>query len=70
MVFLSIHRIDTVIVSASNLQSFKTFIDNRVFYKLLEILTNKQDLRIIFNSLEGNRSLCLLGEYLLIDNMM
>ena len=57
-------------MSVSCLQSFKTFIDNRVLYKLLEILANKQDLRIIFNSLEGNRSLCLLGEYLLIDNII
>jgi len=57
---LSVPAITLHLKKASE-ESFKTFIDNRVLYKLLEILANKQDLRIIFNSLEGNRSLCLLG---------
>ncbi|XP_052798070.1 ubiquitin-protein ligase E3B-like [Mya arenaria] len=36
-------------------------ITNRVFKRSLDLLTNEQSTRIIFNSLEGNYALCLLA---------
>ncbi|KAK3581963.1 hypothetical protein CHS0354_023434 [Potamilus streckersoni] len=37
-------------------------ISNRVFRRSLDLLVNEQSTRIIFNSLEGNYALCLLGK--------
>eukprot|EP00795_Rhopilema_esculentum_P015545 gene15545-6809_t len=42
-------------------EGLKMFLDNGIFYKSIEALSVNQDMRIVFNSLEGNRALCLLG---------
>ena len=39
------------------------FLDNGIFYKSIEALSVNQDMKIVFNSLEGNRALCLLGKF-------
>eukprot|EP00794_Sanderia_malayensis_P014057 gene14057-15521_t len=35
--------------------------EHHIVQKVLSILSDQQDMRIIFNSLEGNKALCLLG---------
>ena len=44
-----------------NFQCLTLLITNRVFKRSLDLLTVEQSTRIIFNSLEGNYALCLLG---------
>jgi len=45
-------------------------ITNRVFKRSLDLLTNEQSTRIIFNSLEGNYALCLLGKLVTLSHVL
>jgi thiamine phosphate synthase YjbQ (UPF0047 family) len=36
---------------------------HRLFKKCIDLLVNEQSTKIIFNTLEGNYALCLLGKY-------
>lgn len=42
-------------------QCLNLLITHRIFRRALDLLTNEQSTRIIFNSLEGSYALCLLG---------
>lgn len=42
-------------------ECMNTLITHRIFKRCLDLLTNEQSTRIVFNSLEGNYALCLLA---------
>jgi adenosyl cobinamide kinase/adenosyl cobinamide phosphate guanylyltransferase len=44
-------------------QCLTLLVTNRIFKRSLDVLSNEQSTRIIFNTLEGNYALCLLGMY-------
>jgi len=52
------------------LQCMTLLITNRVFKRSLDLLTNEQSTRIIFNSLEGNYALCLLGKLVTLSHVL
>ena len=46
-------------------QCVELLVTHRVFKRCLELLTCEQSTRIIFNTLEGNYALCLMGRWAL-----
>lgn len=43
------------------LQSVSSLVSHKIFLHSVKLLSAEQDLRIVFNALEGNYALCLLG---------
>jgi hypothetical protein len=52
---------EVLIVCADCLQCTSLLISHGVFTKSLELLNSEQNMRIVFNALEGNYALCLLA---------
>ncbi len=46
----------------SCLQCLAVLMQHRIFSKSVTLLSHEQSTKIIFNALEGNYALCLLGE--------
>jgi len=56
-------------VSAVYLQCISSFITNNLFARSLELLNSEQNLRIVFNALEGSYALCLLANLIQLANI-
>jgi len=56
-------------VSAVCLQCISSFITNNLFARSLELLNSEQNLRIVFNALEGSYALCLLANLIQLANI-
>ncbi|XP_041348845.1 ubiquitin-protein ligase E3B-like [Gigantopelta aegis] len=48
-------------VASTAQECLSTLITHRIFKRCLDLMTNEQSTRIIFNSLEGNYALCLMA---------
>lgn len=51
------------------LQCISSFITNNLFGRSLELLNSEQNLRIVFNALEGSYALCLLANLIQLANI-
>lgn len=51
------------------LQCISSFITNNLFARSLELLNSEQNLRIVFNALEGSYALCLLANLIQLANI-
>lgn len=51
------------------LQCISSFITNNMFARSLELLNSEQNLRIVFNALEGSYALCLLANLIQLANI-
>lgn len=51
------------------LQCIASFITNNLFARSLELLNSEQNLRIVFNALEGSYALCLLANLIQLANI-
>lgn len=51
-----------ILINSVIFQCMNVLVSHRIFKHCLDLLTNEQSTRIIFNSLEGNYALCLLGK--------
>ncbi|XP_014785402.1 ubiquitin-protein ligase E3B isoform X2 [Octopus bimaculoides] len=63
MFLLHILSVPAVIyhINTHSQECMNTLVTHRIFKRCLDLLTNEQSTRIVFNSLEGNYALCLLA---------
>lgn len=56
-------------ISNIYLQCISSFMTNNLFARSLELLNSEQNLRIVFNALEGSYALCLLANLIQLANI-
>ncbi|PBC33652.1 Ubiquitin-protein ligase E3B [Apis cerana cerana] len=68
---INIFSVPALIYHLNNISSvcISSFITNNLFARSLELLNSEQNLRIVFNALEGSYALCLLANLIQLANI-